>query len=94
MLTLVLLPTGALSDSEVRAGIKQFGLQMSEDDLDLISLYLQDNGVNGELTLSMFMDFVALGEMELPTPEKPKPKAPPTDASTDRASCANAPIMR
>ena len=72
LLTLSVLSPGSLSDAEVRAGIQEFGIQLTEEDLDLLSLYMQEHGVNGELTLSMFMDLVRASEMELPAPgEKP-----------------------
>ena len=64
------LLSGALSDVEVREGIKSFCIQLSDGDLDLLSLYLQDKGANGELTLAMFMDLVRASEMELPKPSK------------------------
>jgi hypothetical protein len=67
------LRPGALSDTEVREGIKEFGLHLSDDDLDLLTAYMQEKGVNGELTLAMFMDLVHASEMTLPEPSKTSP---------------------
>jgi hypothetical protein len=65
----LLLP-GTLSDAEVREGITAFGLQVSSEDLDMLSLYMKDRGIDGELTLSMFMDLVHASEMEIPPPSE------------------------
>jgi hypothetical protein len=52
----------------MRDGIATFGIQMAEPEIDLISKYMSDNGVNGELTVSMFKDLVKAAEMEVPEP--------------------------
>lgn len=69
------LRPGSLSDAEVRSGIEEFGIYLNEDDLDLLSAYLQDKGVNGELTLAMFLDLVRASEMVLPEPGETSPLA-------------------
>jgi hypothetical protein len=73
LLTCMVLRPGSLSDAEVRVGIKEFGIQLNEDDLDLLTAYMQDKGVSGELTLAMFMDLVKASEMVLPDPCKTSP---------------------
>lgn len=60
--------TGTLSDQEMRDGITTFGLHLSDNEIDLISKFMNDVGVNGELTCAMFKDLVKAAEMELPEP--------------------------
>eukprot|EP01043_Picozoa_sp_COSAG02_P006194 COSAG02_NODE_174_length_31243_cov_76.084543_16_plen_53_part_00 len=43
--------------------------------MDLLTTYMQEKGVNGELTLAMFMDLVRASEMVLPEPSKASPSA-------------------
>ena len=52
----------------MRDGVESFGLHLNENEVDLISKFMNDVGVNGELTVSMFKDLVKAVEMELPEP--------------------------
>jgi Ca2+-binding EF-hand superfamily protein len=49
---------GALSDQEFRDGLFKFGIQMTEHDLDLVSMYINEEGTGGELTLEQFREFL------------------------------------
>ena len=60
--------TGTISDAEMREGVKEFGLQISEADLDIVSLYIRQQGQGDgepELTLPMWKDFVQAANMEV-----------------------------
>merc|ERR1711871_873643 len=49
---------GALSDEEFRNGLFRFGIEMTEQDLDLVSMYINEEGTGGELTLEQFREFL------------------------------------
>jgi Ca2+-binding EF-hand superfamily protein/CRP-like cAMP-binding protein len=49
---------GALSDQEFRNGLFKFGIEMMESDLDLVSMYINEEGTGGELTLEQFREFL------------------------------------
>jgi Ca2+-binding EF-hand superfamily protein len=48
----------ALSDTEFREGLRRFGIQMTESDLELVSIYINEEGTGGELTLGQFREFL------------------------------------
>ena len=52
----------------MREGVKEFGPQISEADLDIVSLYIRQQGQGDgepELTLPMWKDFVQAANMEV-----------------------------
>lgn len=40
---------GGLSDKEFRDGLFKFGVELMESDLDLVSMYINEEGTGGEL---------------------------------------------
>ena len=58
----------SLSDGELREGMAAYGLSLSHDDLQTISDYIMREGLEGELTLSQWLEFAKASEGELPQP--------------------------